>query len=87
MKAIIPVTTASRLKTVELSNSIYLWEYNQRGVLGKYIASKYFIPKCCFECKHFDYGEYEDGYRLSSPFCYKNVWFPTTKGTCKKQNA
>lgn len=45
-----------------------------------------FVPLCCLDCRNYDPGEYGDyGSLLSGPYCEKNVFFPTKKGTCKKQ--
>lgn len=45
------------------------------------------IPLCCTQCFNFDPGEVGDyGERLTPPWCLKNVFFPTKKGTCKLQN-
>ena len=42
------------------------------------------IPDCCKECVCLEYAdnEYSD---TSSPYCTKNIVFPTKKQTCKKQ--
>lgn len=46
-----------------------------------------FVPRCCAECSNFDPGEYGDyGSKLSGPYCERNVWFPTRRGTCAWQN-
>lgn len=43
-----------------------------------------FVPKVCLDCPFYDAGEYgEYGSKLSFPYCERNVWFPTRKGTCK----
>ena len=45
------------------------------------------IPRCCIECSNYDSGELGDyGERLSGPWCGRNVFWPTQKGTCKWQN-
>lgn len=42
------------------------------------------IPDCCKECKRFD-SEYSDISMRYFYCCEKNVFFPTKKQTCKKQ--
>ncbi len=45
-----------------------------------------FVPDCCYDCQHYDDGEFGDyGEELSGPICGVNLHFPTHKGTCKRQ--
>ena len=47
-----------------------------------------FVPRVCCGCPHLDQGEHGDyGDLLSVPFCERNVWFPTKKGTCKTKDS
>lgn len=60
---------------------------NAHGVLGWEIRGGVFIPRCCIECCNYDSGELGDyGERLSGPWCERNVFWPTKKGTCVWQN-
>jgi hypothetical protein len=42
------------------------------------------IPACCLNCHHYEYEWSEWGHETYR-YCVKNIWFPTKKGTCKKQ--
>lgn len=56
---------------------------NRHGVL-LVMAGKDAVPIICVSCTNYDPGEFEDGYRLTGPWCNANVWFPTRRGTCGK---
>jgi hypothetical protein len=57
----------------------------RRQVDGRWESHRpIFVPAVCQTCRFFDPGESGDyGEHLSPPYCEKNVWFPTRKGTCK----
>jgi hypothetical protein len=64
--------------------------WSDTGRWGQYVDGQWeshrriFVPAVCSTCRFFDPGEYGDyGEHLSPPYCEKNVWFPTRKGTCK----
>lgn len=59
---------------------------NKNNVEGRQIMTHYgfqFIPECCDDCQHLDYDS--DDYHILFYYCLKNIWFPTKKGVCKKQ--
>jgi hypothetical protein len=43
------------------------------------------MPKCCKECLNLDY-EWSEWSHTTFYYCLKNVWWPTKKQTCKKQD-
>ena len=59
---------------------------NNNGVEGRQILAKtgyQFIPQCCDDCRYLDYDC--DDYSILFYYCEQNIWLPTKKGTCKKQ--
>jgi len=57
---------------------------NKHSVLG-FVEMDTFIPQCCFNCRHYDGGEYGDyGTILSRPYCLMGLFFPTSKGSCRR---
>ena len=42
------------------------------------------VPKCCRNCKHYEWDTPDDGYTLWQ-FCLLNVKFPVNKQSCKRQ--
>ncbi len=57
---------------------------NKHGVFG-FVEMDTFIPQCCFNCQHYDGGEYGDyGVILSRPYCLMGLFYPTHKGSCKR---
>lgn len=83
-----------------LLDSYSRWETNKNEIVGRsYTTSHWghfdkdnkwhnatiFVPRICFSCYHFEYGERGDyGELLSLPYCEKNVWFPVKSNRCKK---
>jgi hypothetical protein len=71
---------------------------NKHGVKGAQVAigrmfrasdgsTSIFVPEVCLDCSNYDSGEWGDyGTKLSPPYCERNVWWPTHKGTCRKKN-
>ena len=62
-------------------------DINKHGIKGKLYFNGIFIPKCCDDCKHCK-EEYPDNDDSTAPpfvYCNINIFFPTKKGTCKKQ--
>lgn len=56
---------------------------NEHGIKG-WVEMDTFIPQCCFNCQHFDGGEYGDyGVIHSHPYCLKSIFFPVRKGDCR----
>lgn len=43
-------------------------------------------PECCQNCRHFN-SEYSEWSNETYYYCYKNVWWPTKKQTCKKKSS
>ena len=43
------------------------------------------IPLCCKNCLHFG-NDWDEWSGRTYYYCERNVWFPTRKGTCKKQD-
>lgn len=43
-------------------------------------------PECCKGCRHFEWDTYDsDGYGPVYYYCRLNIFLPTKKQTCKKQ--
>ena len=59
-------------------------EHNEYGVEGFFGSKGVFIPKCCWNCQHFE-DEFVEWYQETWYWCNKNVFFPVRKGTCKKR--
>lgn len=56
-----------------------------RGILKGTFINPIFVPQCCLDCRQLEenyHGQYGgDDYSI----CLKNIFFPTKKGACKKQ--
>lgn len=51
------------------------------------MMKKLTIPDCCWICLNLDQSipDYDGYCGPSWCFCIKNIWFPTAKNSCKKQ--
>ena len=52
--------------------------------MGKRAVFESELPECCRECKHRD-SDCDGDYQPLYYFCTKNLFMPTKKKTCKKQ--
>lgn len=48
------------------------------------MITRFDLPECCINCKNRD-DEYNEWSGESSVYCTKNIWWPTRKQTCSKQ--
>jgi hypothetical protein len=56
---------------------------NDNGVKGILNKLDNFVPLCCYDCSNLE-SEYTEGY-FEYSYCGLGLYFPTKKGTCKKQ--
>lgn len=46
-----------------------------------------FVPAVCLACRHFEPGEFDEyGSQWTPPYCRLNLYLPSRKGTCQKQD-
>lgn len=60
---------------------------NGNGVKEIKHTSGRWVPECCSTCHNLDAEWGEFGEFLAGPYCLKNLFLPTKRGTCKLKDA